>query len=149
MPIIILYNSFCAPRICEGFQTVGKVSVLIVDDDESILSIFTRILKKSGYNTDNAKSAEEALVRMDKHAYDVALVDLQIPEADGAQLLKKMWKKDHDMVKVLITDFPAELNRQGAMEEEAIAYVKKPVKPERLLKLIGGKLESKRAKNES
>ena len=120
-----------------------------MDDDESILSTFTRILRKSGYHTDNAKSAEEALARLDGTSYDIALVDLRIPETDEAQLLKKMWKKDHDMVKVLISDFPAELNRQGAMEEDAIVYVKKPVKPERLIKLIGRKLESKRAKMES
>jgi len=120
-----------------------------VDDDESILSAFTRILRKRGYNTENAKSAEEALARLDRNSYDIALVDLRIPEVDEAQLLKKMSKKDPDMVKILITDFPAELHQRGAMEEDAIAYVKKPVKPERLLKLIGGKLESKRARMQS
>jgi DNA-binding NtrC family response regulator len=113
------------------------------------LSTFTRILRKRGYNTDNAKSAKEALAKLDGTTYDVVLVDLRIPEADGAQLLKKMSKKDIDMIKILITDFPIELNRRGAMEEGPIAYVKKPVKPERLLKLISRKLESKRAKMES
>jgi DNA-binding NtrC family response regulator len=41
------------------------------------------------------------------------------------------------------------MKRQGAMEEDAIAYVKKPVKPERLLKLISKKMESKKARMES
>ena len=133
-------------RICEGFQTVGKGSVLVVDDDRFILSAFTRILRKRGINTYSAKSAEEALARLDGDSYDIALVDLRIPEVDEAQLLKKMSKKDHDMIKILITDFPTELNEQGAMEEDAIAYVKKPVKPDRLLKLIRRKLEIKRTR---
>jgi DNA-binding NtrC family response regulator len=120
-----------------------------VDDDESISSTFTRILRKSGYNTNNARSAEEAFARLDDTTYDVVLIDLRIPEADGMLLLKKMSKKDHDMVKILITDFPTEFNRRGAMQESPITYVKKPVKPERPLKLIGRKLESKRVKMES
>ena len=133
-------------RICEGFQTVGKGSVLVVDDDKFILSAFTRILRKRGYNTDSAKSADEALARLDGNSYDITLVDLRIPEVDEAQLLKKMSKKDHDMIKILITAFPTELIEQGVMEEDAIAYVKKPVKPDRLLKLIRRKLEIKRTR---
>ena len=117
-----------------------------MDDDKFILSAFTRILRKRGYNTDSAKSADEALARLDGNSYDITLVDLRIPEVDEAQLLKKMSKKDHDMIKILITDFPTELNEQGAMEEDAIAYVKKPVKPDRLLKLIRRKLEIKRTR---
>jgi DNA-binding NtrC family response regulator len=120
-----------------------------VDDDKFILSAFTRILRKRGYNTDSAKSAEEALARLDGNSYDITLVDLRIPEVDEAQLLKKMSKKDHEMVKILITDFPAELHQLSAMEKDAIAYVKKPVKPERLLKLVGRELESKRARMQS
>ena len=136
-------------RICEGFQTVGKGSVLVVDDDRFILSAFTRILRKRGINTYSAKSAEEALARLDGDSYDIALVDLRIPEVDEAQLLKKMSKKDHDMIKILITDFPAELHRRSAMEKDAIVYVKKPVKPERLLKLISRELQSKIARMQS
>jgi DNA-binding NtrC family response regulator len=149
VPPAILYSSIYAPKICEESQTVGSGQILIVDDDESILSAFTRILKRSGYNTDNAKSAEETLAKLDCATYDIALVDLQISEVDRAHLLKKMSKKDHGMIKVLITDFPDSRTRQGAMEGDVVAYVKKPVKPERLLKLIGRKLEIKRARMQS
>ena len=82
-----------------------KKSILMVDDDESILRTFQRILEKNGYSTDTAKLGKEAKVKMQSNTYDVALIDLRLPDADGRELLTKT-RANPLMVKIVLTGLP-------------------------------------------
>ena len=119
----------------------AKKRILVIDDDKSILRTFTRILQKNGYEIDIAETGREALEKTETNCYDLALIDIRLPDMDGTDLLVKMQKTMRDAVKIMITGFPSLENGVKALDEGADAYLVKPVKPEELLMLIEEKLK--------
>ena len=114
-----------------------------MDDDKSILRTFTRILQKNGYEIDAAETGKEAMEKADRRHYDLALVDVRLPDMDGTDLLAKMKKPLQSTIKIVITGFPSLESGVKALDEGADAYLVKPVKPEELLMLIEEKLKTK------
>ena len=122
-------------------MAVCKKKILVVDDDKSILRTFTRILQKSGYEIDVAETGKEAMSKAESKHYDLALVDIRLPDMDGTDLLAKLKKQLHHTVKIMITGFPSLETGVKALDEGADAYLVKPVKPQELLLLLEEKLK--------
>jgi DNA-binding response OmpR family regulator len=118
-------------------------TILVVDDDKSILRTFTRILQKNGYEIDSAETGKEAMEKAASRHYDLALVDIRLPDMDGTDLLAKIKKQLQNTIKIMITGFPSIESGVKALDEGADAYLVKPVKPEELLMLIKEKLKNK------
>ncbi|HLC01249.1 MAG TPA: response regulator [Candidatus Bathyarchaeia archaeon] len=119
----------------------SKKSILVIDDDKSILRTFTRILQKAGYNVDVAETGKEAIEKAEKTKYDLSLVDVRLPDMDGTDLLIKLKESMRGTVKIVITGFPSLEVGVKALDAGADAYLVKPVKPEELLMLIDEKLK--------
>lgn len=119
----------------------GKKRILVIDDDKSILRTFTRILQKNGYDIEVAETGKEAIEKSKKKRYDLALIDIRLPDMDGTDLLVKLQKTMEDAVKIMITGFPSLETGVKALDEGADAYLVKPVKPEELIALIDEKLK--------
>jgi len=119
----------------------SKKSILVVDDDKSILRTLTRILQKAGYDVDAAETGKEATEKADKRRYDLALVDVRLPDMDGTDLLVVTKDTLQDTVKIMITGFPSLETGVKALDGGADAYLVKPVRPEDLLMLIEEKLK--------
>ena len=119
-----------------------KKSILVIDDDKSILRTFTRILQKAGYEIDVAETGKEALEKAGTRSYDLALIDVRLPDMDGTDLLAKMKDAMSKTVKIMITGFPSLETGVRALDEGADAYLVKPVKPDELLTLIEEKLKT-------
>jgi DNA-binding response OmpR family regulator len=126
----------------ESLSVTATKTILIVDDDKSILRTFTRILQKNGYDIDAADTGKEAIEKADTQEYDLALVDIRLPDMDGTELLAKMKKPLQKTIKIMITGFPSLETGIKALDEGADAYLVKPVKPEELLMLIEEKLKN-------
>ncbi|MGD6807205.1 MAG: response regulator [Candidatus Bathyarchaeia archaeon] len=122
---------------------VSKKTILVVDDDKSILRTFTRILQKSGYEIDTAETGKEAIEKTENRHYDLALVDIRLPDMDGTDLLAKLKKQLQQTVKIMITGFPSLETGVKALDEGADAYLVKPVKPQELLVLLEEKLKNR------
>jgi DNA-binding response OmpR family regulator len=122
-----------------------KKTILVVDDDKSILRTFTRILQKSGYEIDVAETGKEAMEKAESRHYDLALVDIRLPDMDGTELLAKLKKQLQHTVKIMITGFPSLETGVKALDEGADAYLVKPVKPQELLMLLEEKLKGREA----
>ena len=116
----------------------------MVDDDKSILRTFARILQKNGYEIDSAETGKEAIEKADRRHYDLALMDVRLPDMDGIELLTKMKKPLQSTIKIMITGFPSLKSGIEALDEGADAYLVKPVKSEELLMLIEEKLKIKK-----
>jgi DNA-binding response OmpR family regulator len=121
----------------------SKKTILVVDDDKSILRTFTRILQKSGYAVDAAETGREAMDKAENQHYDLALVDIRLPDMDGTDLLAKLGKQLQNTVKIMITGFPSLETGVKALDEGADAYLVKPVKPQELLLLLEEKLKNR------
>ena len=120
-----------------------KSRILVIDDDKSILRTFTRILQKNGFEIDVAETGNEAIEKSKKQRYDLALIDIRLPDMDGTDVLVKMQKTMENAVKIMITGFPSLETGVKALDEGADAYLVKPVKPEELIALIEEKLKNK------
>jgi DNA-binding NtrC family response regulator len=117
--------------------------ILVIDDDKSILRTFTRILQKNGYAIAVAETGKEALEKSKKQQFNLALIDIRLPDTDGTELLIKLQKLMPDAVKIMITGFPSLETGIKALDEGADAYLVKPVKPEELITLIEEKFKLK------
>ncbi len=122
-------------------MTKKKASILIVEDDANICETLSTILQQKGYKTDTAKTGREAIEKSEAKFFNVALLDIKLPDMEGTKLLTIMHKNTPKMMKIMITGYPSLENAVEALNLGADAYIIKPVKPEKLLQLIEEKLE--------
>ncbi len=118
-----------------------KKNILVIDDDKSILRVFTRILAKAGYDVDTAETGQETLEKISNQAYNLAIIDVKLPDMNGTDLLTRIHEVKPEMIKIAITGFPSLDDGAKALDGGADAYLVKPVRPEELLKIINEKLK--------
>ena len=118
-----------------------KKRILIVDDDKSLLESLTEILKPEGYTIDTAETGKEAIEKCKSQLYNLALLDIKLPDMEGTELLTKLHGTMPRMMKIMVTGHPSTENAVKALNLEADAYITKPVKPEELLKTVERKLK--------
>jgi CheY-like chemotaxis protein/predicted transcriptional regulator len=118
-----------------------KPSVLLVDDDETIRRTLTRTLTKEGFSVDTAPNAKQALEKSRLAHYDVALLDMRLPDTDGTTLLRMLRQENPEIKEIIITGYPSIENAIKAIDESADAYIIKPFKPADLLAKIREKLK--------
>ncbi len=108
-------------------------SVLVVDDDVSILDMTEDLLTEAGFEVTKCSSGEEALALADERDWDVVLSDLQMPGIDGLDLLAQMRERRPDTPVVLMTAFGTIQSAVKAMRSGALDFVTKPFQAEELL----------------
>ena len=118
-----------------------KKSILVVEDDKAILKGLRGILQSEDYGVDTAETGQEALQKFQNKLFNLALLDIKLPDVEGTELLKIMHKNQPEMMKIMVTGYPSLENAVIALNQGADAYVIKPVKPEKLLDLIEDKLD--------
>lgn len=122
----------------------NKANILIVEDDTNIRETLSNILQQNGYNTDTARNGREALQKSQAKFFNLALLDIKLPDMEGTELLTTMHENVPKMTKIMITGYPSLENAVEALNLGADAYTIKPVKPEKLLWLIEEKLDKQR-----
>ena len=122
----------------------NKPSVIVVEDDTNIRETLSTILQQKGYKTDTAKNGKEAIEKSKTKFFNLALLDIKLPDMEGTKLLTTMHENLPKMVKIMITGYPSLENAVEALNQGADAYIIKPVKPDKLLALIAEKLEEQR-----
>jgi len=120
---------------------VEKKRILVVDDDETILKSFKEILESRGYLVETAKTGLEALEKSEDQHYDLALLDIKLPDIEGTELLVEMHEGTPRMMKVMVTGHASLENAVESLNLGADAYLVKPVKPEELLRIVEEKLK--------
>ena len=117
-----------------------KKSVLIINNDASVLRSFSSILINSGYKVETAQDGEEALEKVLQHAFDVIIIDSWLPDTDINYFLIKL-SIVSKAVKIMVTDL-VDFQSEGSVLG-IDACLPKPVKIPELLSLIENKLKSK------
>lgn len=112
-----------------------------MEDDTNIRETLSTILQQKGYNTDTAKNGQEAIQKSKAKFFNLALLDIKLPDMEGTKLLTTMHQTLPKMIKIMITGYPSLENAVEALNLGADAYIIKPVKPEKLLALIEEKLQ--------
>jgi DNA-binding NtrC family response regulator len=110
--------------------------VLIVDDDRLVRDSLQSLIMNAGYVVEVAKNGEEAVNMSNKTYYNVALIDIRLPDVNGIDLLSKMKEYIPKTRKIILTGYPDLETAINAVNRRAAGYLVKPVDPEALLKAI-------------
>jgi len=106
--------------------------ILVVDDDEALRRLCTRVLAARGYEVHTAADGEEAVRKVQSHAYRVVLLDLMMPGMDGIECLKQMKARGCRADVVMVTGYGNVPTAVEAMKVGARDFIEKPFKPQDL-----------------
>jgi DNA-binding NtrC family response regulator len=118
--------------------------VLVVDDDASIRKTLSKILEKEGYLVETVENGQEAIKASNKRFFNVALIDIRLPDMEGTRLLERLKEHEPKMVKIIITGYASLQNAIEAVNKGADGYVLKPFDATELLAMIEKHLEKQR-----
>jgi len=110
--------------------------ILIIDDDESIRKALSAVLEDKGYIVDTAQCGSEAIEKSKTSFYNVALIDIRLPDIEGTRLLKALNDTVPPMIKIIVTGYPSLANAVEAVNKGADAYILKPLVMDNVLKTI-------------
>ena len=110
--------------------------ILVVDDDETIRTTMKAILQDEGYIVDLAATGKEAIQKTTEKNYNVALLDIRLPDMEGVELLKLLKDGIPRTRKIMVTGYPSMQNAISALNKNADAYLLKPVDVEKLLATV-------------
>jgi DNA-binding NtrC family response regulator len=113
-----------------------KKSILIVEDDKNTCDALSLLLEKEGYETDIAYTGKKAMDKAKEKTFDVALLDIRLPDVEGTELLAEFGESTPRTVKIIVTGYPTTENAIEAVRKEADDYLVKPVMPDKLLEAI-------------
>jgi DNA-binding NtrC family response regulator len=96
-------------RITEQ-QKQGKegslARILIVDDDENIRKVLQTILEDEGYFVDVADTGQGGIQKTEKSFYNLALIDVRLPDMEGIELLTRIRETKPKIRKIVVTGYP-------------------------------------------
>lgn len=118
---------------------VNKPSILIIDDDLSILRVFSRIFQKNGYSVTVASRGADAIEQLSLNRFDVALIDFCLPDMEGTELFPMIEHSSPDTIKIMLT---GKVLVPGCIDG-LDALLRKPIQPDKLLSLIDSKLKNR------
>jgi signal transduction histidine kinase/DNA-binding response OmpR family regulator len=104
-----------------------QASLLIVDDDESTRRSLALIFSKKGYETETAETGQEALEKARERFFNVALLDIKLPDMEGVELLAPLKEMHPDMVLIIVTAYASLRTAVQALNSGASAYITKPL----------------------
>ncbi len=115
--------------------------ILVVDDDESIRTVLTAILEEKGYTVDAAGSGNEGIEKTKTSFYNLALIDIRLPDMEGTQVLARMKDTSPKMRKIIITGYPSVQNAVDALNKGAHAFIMKPLDMDKVLGTVEEQLK--------
>ncbi|RLB71997.1 MAG: sigma-54-dependent Fis family transcriptional regulator, partial [Deltaproteobacteria bacterium] len=124
--------------------------ILIIDDEKLIRESLSHLLTGAGYQVDLAADGDQAKQLFMHHTYDLALIDLRLPDCSGIELLKifKTTDPEQGPMCIMMTAYGSVDSAVQAMRHGAYDYINKPFKSKEILLIIKLALEAGRLKRE-
>ncbi len=113
-----------------------KISILIVDDEESVRDSLYNWFIEDGYYVECAENAKKALTILQSDSFDIILADIKMPGMDGLEMLKRIKSLKSDAIVIIMTAFATVDTAVQALKDGAFDYVTKPFDPDDLSHLI-------------
>ncbi len=124
--------------------------ILVIDDDPFIADSFRLVLQHEGFTVRTAGTATDALELVDEADWDLAFVDLVLPDMDGLVLLKELKARRPALLAIVITGYGSGSKGFAAREAGAYAFLEKPadMTPEKILTVVANALERRKAEQD-
>ena len=114
-------------------RLMEKQSILIVEDDHHLRDLLVEIFKREGHTTEAAASGQEALNKAKEAFFNLAFLDINLPDLSGLELIKPLKALHPDMALIVLTGSPSEETAVQALNAGAAAYLIKPITRNALL----------------
>ena len=125
------------PDVIEALIVMSK-TILIVEDNELNMKLFSDLLEANGYATVQTRSGVEAVGLARQHRPDLILMDIQLPEVSGLQVTQ--WLKDDEELKsipvIAITAFAMKGDEEKIRQGGCEAYLSKPISVVKFLETV-------------
>lgn len=115
----------------------ARTSVLLVDDDPTLLKVCQTVLENEGYPVEACDNARLAQERLAKGRFDVALLDLHLPHRNGMELIQEGLKANSRLISIIMTERPSIETSLDALTNGAVAYLPKPFSAQNLKLAVG------------
>ncbi len=116
--------------------------ILVVDDEKNMLALLKRVLGKEGYQIECVDSGQGALKLAKERGFELAIIDVSMPDMDGIEVLAKIKGMDREMPVIMISAFPSWEKEQAARSLGCTDYLSKPLDMNRLKALVKEKIRT-------
>ena len=103
-----------------------QIRVLIVDDEADVCTFFRRLLTRKGYGVVTAVNEPEVMRAIGEYSFNVALVDMKLPDTDGLTLLQKIKDRQPSCEVIIMTGYSTIKTAVAAVQMGAYEYLEKP-----------------------
>lgn len=128
---------------------MNSARLLIVDDEKDLLELLVKRLNRKGYEAKGAETAEDALLLLKKHIFDIAIYDIRLPKMDGIELLKETKIIQPETEVLMLTGHGTIETAIEAMKFGAFDYLTKPYNLSELELIIQKAEESRKLKHKN
>jgi two-component system response regulator AtoC len=125
-------------------MTPARPAVLVADDDAVARDLLVEVLEREGYRVRAASGGSEAIALAEREVFDVALVDLRMPEPDGLAVLARLVALDPAPAVLILTAFAAMDTAIEAIRRGAYDYLSKPFRLDDIKRAVHRTLEVQR-----
>ncbi len=123
------------------------VSILVVDDEQSMRDFLTILLQKEGYQVDTAENGDSALTYLSESIYNVVITDIRMPGMSGLDLLNTIKENHPTLPVIMITAFASPDDAVSAMKNGAFDYISKPFNVDEIKSVIESATSKKTVHN--
>ena len=123
---------------------MNRFNILVIDDEEQMLDSLKLTLQQSGYQVSAAKTGGEGLALFDGGDYNLVLADLQLPDMEGLEVLRRIKDKQPSIEVIIISGYGSVNKAVEATKAGAFHFVEKPFEFDALELLIDRALERQR-----
>jgi CheY-like chemotaxis protein len=116
-------------------DTLNK-TILVVDDDDVNRLITSTMLTQMGANAFVAKSGEEAVKLVEENAFDLILMDLEMPDMDGTQTTRNIRSKGHTMPVMAMSAYNSFSGHSRAQQAGIRVFIRKPIDTDKLSEVL-------------
>ena len=132
----------------QPLHKTAKGKVLVVDDAPDTLEIIQTLLRCEGYDVITASTGEEGVQKAEEEKPEVILMDINLPDIDGNEALRRIRQINPHQCVVMLTAFATTENAIQALKEGASDFLKKPFENEHLIHMVNQTLEKSHALKE-
>lgn len=126
-----------------------KIKLLVIDDEDIVLSSTLRILKNYDYDIEVAHSGEEGLEKAGSKSYDIVVTDLMMPGIGGMEVLKELRETQPEVTVIVFTGYATVETVREALKVGAFDYIPKPFSPDEFRSVIDNAVKARESASDS
>jgi DNA-binding NtrC family response regulator len=114
----------------------SQTRVLVVDDEGDLRMLLSNVVSGAGYDVTTAEDGEDAIEKLQTSRFDIALLDIQMPNKTGIDVLKFIQKSSAHTKSIILTGYADLKHAMEAKEFGALDFISKPYKLEEVISTI-------------